>query len=194
MRAVMLRVPESWFEERARRGLDRFDEIWEGMLHMVPGPSFEHQTIGHELDVFLSPILSARGIEVRYEMEVHRPGSKGEDYRIPDMVFFRSDRPEIITRRGLEGAPLAVLEIRSPDDETYEKFDFWTALGVAEVIVIDPDKRTAEVYRLAGKQLLATSADEQGRVHAATIDARFSTVAGEKPRLRVQCAGEAREI
>jgi hypothetical protein len=35
-------------------------------------------------------------------------------------------------------------------------------------------------------------ADQQGRVHAETIDARFRTVAG--PRLRVECAGESRDI
>jgi len=52
--------------------------------------------------------------------------------------------------------------------------------------------RAAEVYRLAGASYLIVGADEQGRVHAETIDARFRTVAG--PRLRVECAGESRDV
>jgi len=38
---------------------------------------------------------------------------------------------------------------------------------------------------------LVFSADEQGRVHAATIDARFRTLPGLL--LRVESAGEARD-
>jgi Uma2 family endonuclease len=45
----------------------------------------------------------------------------------------------IIAADGIRGgAPDAVIEIRSPDDETDEKLPFFAALGVAEVIVIDP--------------------------------------------------------
>ncbi len=194
MRAVVRDVPDSWLEERARKGLDRFDEMWEGVLHIVPAAGLVHQQLAGKLHGFLGSRLGARGIEVLYETEVHRPGSGGQDYRIPDMVFFTASRTDLLTKRGLEGAPLAVLEIRSPYDETYEKFDFWANLGLPEIIVLHPELRTAEVYRLAGTRYLATSADDRGRVHAASIDVRFSTIAGDSPRLRVECAGDASEI
>ena len=45
----MLDVPESLLDERRRLGLDVFDEVWEGVLHMVPPPSEEHQRLGSEL-------------------------------------------------------------------------------------------------------------------------------------------------
>jgi Uma2 family endonuclease len=195
MRAVMREVPQSWLDERARMGLDRFDEMWKGVLHMVPAPGFLHQKVAVEVIAFLKPMLARRGLETMYETEIHLPGSSNSDYRIPDMVFFHADRTEMITPRGLEGAPLAVLEIRSPDDETYDKFDFWASLGVPELIVLEPVGRKAEVYRLAGSRYLATSADGAGRVHAAGIDVRFSTVGdATTPRLRVECAGETCEI
>ena len=124
-----------------------------------------------------------------YETGVYRAKS---DYRVPDLVFFPADRTEIIGELGLVGAPLAVLEIRSPGDETGDKLDFWAALGVPEVLVIEPETRKVEVYRLAGPRYLATSAGEQGRIHAATIDVRLSTTEG--PRLRVELAGETCEI
>lgn len=31
-----------WLEERRRLGLDGRDEVWEGILHMVPAAAFEH--------------------------------------------------------------------------------------------------------------------------------------------------------
>lgn len=192
--SLMRAVPGGWVAERKRRGLDRYDEVWGGVLHMVPGPNFDHQRIGTRLLVFLRPLLVEHGIEMQYETEVHRPGSKGNDYRIPDLVFFPADRPDLLTTRGIEGAPLAVVEIRSPDDETYAKLPFYAALGVQEVIVIQPEARVAEVYRLAGGRYLALSADERGRVHAATIDAWFSTVKEPEPRLRVERERAALEV
>jgi hypothetical protein len=36
-------------ERRRACGLDRLDEVWEGVLHMVPAPSFEHARIAQQL-------------------------------------------------------------------------------------------------------------------------------------------------
>jgi hypothetical protein len=63
---------------------------------------------------------------------------------------------------------------------------------VREVLILEPVTRAVEIYRLAGPSYLVVGADEQGRVHAETIDARFRTVPG--PRLRVECGGESRDI
>jgi Uma2 family endonuclease len=48
----------------------------------------------------------------------------------------------------MAGAPLVVIEIRSPRDETYEKFPFYAGLGVPEVWVFDRDSRRPELYSL----------------------------------------------
>jgi Uma2 family endonuclease len=194
MRAVVPHVPESWLKDRARSGVDRYDELWEGVLHMPPAPGFGHQQVGNRLFLFLAPRLGERGIELFYETAVHRPGSGGQDYRVPDLVFFRPDTPGLVVPRGLEGAPLAVLEIRSPDDETYDKLEFYARLGVGEVIVMELESRQVEVFRLAGERYVAVSADNQRRVHAATIDVRFATTADAPPRLHVECGGVATRI
>lgn len=195
MRAVMPRVPERWLEERARLGADRWDEVWEGVLHIAPAPGREHQQVGTALVLALGPALQARGVQVQYETEVHRPGSQGSDYRIPDLVAFRDGDPGLsLTDRGVEGAARAVVEIRSPDDETYEKLEFYAALGIAEVVVVEPQARAVELYRLAGRRYVAVSPDDQGRLHATSIDARFATVPGSPPRLRVECGGVAADL
>src|SRR5689334_20859173 len=48
VKAVMLEVDPSLLEQRRRLGLDRFDEMWEGVLHMTPSPANEHQRIQDE--------------------------------------------------------------------------------------------------------------------------------------------------
>lgn len=40
---------EALFERRRRAGVDRLDEVWEGVRHMIPGPSFEHAQLSQQL-------------------------------------------------------------------------------------------------------------------------------------------------
>jgi Uma2 family endonuclease len=192
MYAVVRQVPEQWLEERARLGHDRWDEIWDGVLHMAPPPSFGHQSLGTDLLIFLGPRLAQLRIRMLYETGLFRPGGARLDYRVPDLSFIPVDAPPgLVTARGIEGAATAVLELLSPEDETYDKLPFYASLGVREVIVIDPASRRAEVYRLAGTAYVAVSADDRGRLHAATIDVRFATVAG---KLSVDCDGDHAEL
>ena len=44
MRAVV-HVPDEELAERRARGLDHWDEMWEGVLHMTPAPTVDHQRI-----------------------------------------------------------------------------------------------------------------------------------------------------
>ena len=45
----MLDVPERCSTNVGACGLDVFDEVWAGVLHMVPPPSEDHQRLGSEL-------------------------------------------------------------------------------------------------------------------------------------------------
>jgi len=36
MKAVIAEVPEDILQQRKRTGADRWDEVWEGVLHMAP--------------------------------------------------------------------------------------------------------------------------------------------------------------
>lgn len=49
-----------------------------------------------------------------------------------------------------------VVEIVNPDDETYDKFDFYAAHDVEEIMVADPTERVVRVFRLqAGRYVKA---------------------------------------
>ncbi|MGH7750722.1 MAG: hypothetical protein ACREQ5_39020, partial [Candidatus Dormibacteria bacterium] len=63
----MLEVDEALLEDRRRKGIDCFDEMWEGVLHMVPPPSEGHQQLGSGLCEVLRPLARARGLRLGYE-------------------------------------------------------------------------------------------------------------------------------
>src|SRR5262245_39270106 len=134
----MLQVPESLLEERRRIGADGRDEVWEGVLHMVPPASGGHQKLAGEIFVFMAPIARAKGLDAFFETGLFRSGSV-LDYRVPDLMF---SRPESFTKRGVDDGAELVIEILSPDDESYEKLPFYEKVGVREVLIVDPEKRT----------------------------------------------------
>lgn len=129
-------------EHRKRLGQDRNDEVWEGVLHVVPAPSGEHADLTQQLAVLLdSPARSAGLFPAMGEFNL---GETEADYRVPDGGLHRS-RP-----RGIWFATAAlVVEILSPGDETWEKLPFYAAHGVDEVLIVDPDTRRVHWLALA---------------------------------------------
>ena len=173
MRAVLVHVTDQELAHRRSIGLDRWDEMWEGVLHMTPAPSLEHQRILGQLVVFLEPLLrSLKRGTLLPGINVFRTPT---NYRIPDLTFVAAGREDVLSDAGVRegGSPDAVIEIRSPEDETYEKFPFYAAIGTREVIVIDRDTKRPEIYRLAGSELAMLQPDADGWVRAETMSVRF---------------------
>ncbi len=88
-------------DERRPLGLDGQDEMWDGVLHMVP-PAGGPQRIGAKLLAVLLPLAGRRGLVGHYEAGLFRSQS---DYRVPDQLYCR---PEDMSERGAEGAALVV--------------------------------------------------------------------------------------
>lgn len=179
----MIDVPEQWLAERSLAGIDRWDEMWEGVLHMVPPPSGEHQRLGMELALVLAPLAKAAGLVGSYETGLFRPGVD-DDYRVPDQVYAR---PEHLSHRGVDGRAELVVEIRSPDDETYDKLAFYAAVGVPEVLVVHPEDRRAELFVLGGGSYVPAVPDPDGGVTVRSLGLGLVGVDG--PRLRLTWDG-----
>ena len=110
---------------------------------MVPPALERHQALGSELFLVIAPIAKGRGLLPRYDgTGLFRPGVDN-DWRVPDLTFAR---PEFRSERGIEGGASLVVEILSPDDETYQKLDWYAEVGVGEVLVIDPETRGVELF------------------------------------------------
>ena len=120
---------------RRRSGLDRFDEVWEGVLHMVPAPSGEHADLKQQLAEVLGPAARAAGLSAA--MGEFNLGDSESDFRVPDGAIHRT-RP-----RGVWHTTAAlVVEIVSPGDESWQKLPFYAAHQVDEVLIVDRADRS----------------------------------------------------
>lgn len=187
MQGVLLEVPEALLEQRRRTGVDRFDECWDGVLHMPPPPNELHGSFGTDLLFVLVPIARRRGLRP------YGDGTglfrSGDDYRVPDQQYVR---PEQRSARGVELPAELVVELRSPHDETYAKLDWYAAGGVREVLIVDPPTRAVELFVLRDGRLLPLSPDADGAVRSAVLGVTFRTAAG--PVLRVEWEGGSAEV
>jgi Uma2 family endonuclease len=124
---------EALKESRRRSGLDRMDEVWEGVLHMVPAPNYAHGSIESQLHAVLRPFARKVGLEMIGQSNL---GESKDDFRVPDSAL----HPRGTSGLWHETAAL-VIEIVSPGDETWQKLPFYAAHGVQEVLIVDPAER-----------------------------------------------------
>ncbi|MGH9245819.1 MAG: Uma2 family endonuclease [Acidimicrobiales bacterium] len=133
-------VDQDLLDERRRLGADLWDEMWEGVLHMVPAPSGRHQRFLLKLGAALLPLAEDRGLllSVETNLEHHR-----DDYRVPDLAAYTREQASDF---GVWQRAELVLEIVSPGDESRKKLPWYAAQGVAEILLIDRDTLTVELY------------------------------------------------
>lgn len=153
---------QALIERRRRLGQDLFDEVWEGVLHMNPGPGIPHGRIESQLTELLGPLARAAGLFVTGQFNV---GESEQDYRVPDLGLHRPGADGV----WLPTAAL-VVEIVSPGDDSYRKFDFYAAHGVDEVVIVDPAERAVHWYVLA-------DGEYRGAERSAVIDAGAAELA-----------------
>ncbi len=132
---------EALLERRKRLGLDRKDETWEGVLHVVPAPSHNHSTLGAQVKRLLAPAAAAAGLQVTDEFNL---GDSKEDFRVPDGGLHRPGAAEM-----WHPTAALVLEILSPGDETWRKLTFYAAHMVDELLIVDPDTHTVHWLALS---------------------------------------------
>lgn len=88
-------------------------EIIDHELAVMPAPTPRHQEIVSTLATVLTEVVGARGLGKVLVGPVDVLPAEG-DYLEPDVVFVREERLDILTDRGIEGAPDLVAEVVSP--------------------------------------------------------------------------------
>jgi hypothetical protein len=126
---------EALLERRRQAGVDRLDEVWEGVRHMVPGPSIEHADVSQQLAVLLDGPARAAGL--RPTMSEFNLGESEHDFRVPDGGLHRPGASGV-----WQATAAAVVEILSPGDESRQKLPFYADHDVDEVLLVDPAERT----------------------------------------------------
>ncbi|ETW98157.1 MAG: hypothetical protein ETSY1_19935 [Candidatus Entotheonella factor] len=165
MRAVMPTVLPDILAWRKRTGADRWDEMWEGELHMPPAPNREQQDLEGVLETYLRQRWAhTRDARVYHQINLAPPGGWSNNYRIPDLVILLPERFYIDRNEYFEGPPNVVVEIHSPGDESYDKLGFYANLDVPEVWIIDRDSKRPELYVLDAGQYVQQEARGDGWV------------------------------
>ncbi|RYG18179.1 Uma2 family endonuclease [bacterium] len=102
-----------------------------------------------------------------------------ETVRVPDVSFFKKDNLGKIKATHSEGGADLIVEIVSPDSRNRdrgEKFYEYERAGVEEYWIVDPERRSAEFYRLEGGVYRPVLPDAEGKVHSSTLPGFFLRV------------------
>lgn len=188
MRAVMLDVPKELLAERHRNGWDKRDEVWEGVLHMVPPPATRHNFFGGDLILFLRRVADRRGLLMVYETGVFDSVQGLRDFRIPDLVVGPKD---VFSERGVEGKATLIVEILSPNDESRDKLPFYARVGVREAWLVHPVSRAFELFELRDGELVPCD-PQRGVTRSPALGIEIEVITG--PTLRLRDGNDIAEI
>jgi Uma2 family endonuclease len=142
--------------ERKRKGIDLYDEVWEGMYVMPSMPNNAHQKLLDDLGDILTEVVKRGKMGDKYQGANVGDRRKGWDYnyRVPGMVVVLRNSRAIDCGTHFCGGPDFLVEIQSPGDDTEEKVPFYGKVGVRELLIIHRDKRTLRLLRLEGEELV----------------------------------------
>jgi Uma2 family endonuclease len=128
---------QALIERRRALGQDGSDEVWEGVYYVVPHAHVHHALLQTRLGRLLEDLTLARGYVVTGEFNLGEP----DDFRVPDLGIHRGEPDELYVPTAV-----MVVEILSPDDHTYKKFDFYGRHDVAEILVVDLAERSVQLW------------------------------------------------
>ena len=141
---------------------DEMVELIKGFVYkMSPGPSTYHQRIIRRVLVDIANYLKKGKCQVfmaPYDVRLKRSFDDKEITSVvqPDICIICN--PEIIDRRGCNGAPDFILEVLSPftsKKDVKDKFEIYQESGVKEYWMIYPGEKVLDVYILQdGKYFL----------------------------------------
>ena len=149
------RVSDGLIARRKALGIDKADEVWDGVYVMSPLASNPHQEIVTTVSAAMFEVVHEPGLGKVY------PGANVSDrnedwehnYRCPDVVVVLAGGAAVDRGTHWQGGPDFLVEVRSPGDDTLTKLPFYAAIGVRELLVVERDTREPTLYRLARKKL-----------------------------------------
>ena len=178
--------------QRQAAGSDRWDEVWEGVYMLMPLANDEHQGFVSQLTTILTVTIEWSGLGLV------RPGVNVSDrvegwksnYRCPDVVVFLNDTAAENHDTFWYGGPDFAVEVVSPNDRSREKLDFYADVGTRELLILDREPWSLELFRLEEGQLTTigrSTIDKHGELASKVVPLSFALDPGEvRPQIRVQ--------
>ncbi len=125
-------------------------QLIEGELYMAPAPRRYHQDISRNLEFILQNYLGRNPIGTLYYAPFDVYLTEHNVFQ-PDVLFVANARRSILTDEGAEGAPNFIVEILSESTahlDRQPKRKIYATTGVEELWLIDPAKKTIEIFYL----------------------------------------------
>ncbi|MFC7393097.1 Uma2 family endonuclease [Scopulibacillus cellulosilyticus] len=124
-------------------------ELANGVLELMsPVPAPKHQLIAKILGSQLESTCQNKYILLYAPIDVIL---SEKEVRQPDIVMIHNSRAEMITKRGIEGAPDLVVEVLSPSSikrDRGSKLQVYANYGIPEYWIVDPNYPILEQYVL----------------------------------------------
>ena len=93
-------------------------EIIDGELYEMPAPGTEHARAIMALIELLLPVVRRLGGELlTAPLDVFLPGADPVE---PDLLLLLPEQKQLVSQRGVEGAPALVVEVLSPINPTHD--------------------------------------------------------------------------
>ncbi|MFH5805073.1 Uma2 family endonuclease [Alienimonas sp. DA493] len=181
--------------EREAQGLDRWDEVWNGVYIVMPLPNNEHQSLATRIVSRLFPLIDDRGAGRTFAgcnvSDVSDPAQDWRtNYRCPDVAVFLSGNPAEDRGSHWFGGPDLAMEIVSRGDRSRQKLAFYAGVGVKELFVLDREPWSLQLYRLTDGELQSVGVTEPGGEPLTTlaVPLRWSLTPTDPPSVAVAAA------
>ena len=122
-------------------------EILDGKVYVIPAPSPEHQYASRQLQRILERCFEREANCVVFDAPLDVILAE-DDIVQPDIVVVQRSQ---ISKRGVEGAPLLIVEALSPSNVAFDRTataERYRVRGVPHYWLLDPESRTLERFRL----------------------------------------------
>jgi len=130
-------------------------EILDGEHYVTAAPFLRHQRISIRLSSRLFFFVDQHGLGEVLTAPADVILSLNDVVQ-PDILFISKKRARIAEEKNVQGAPDLVIEIFSKSTKTRDegiKLERYELLGVTEYWTVDPETRTARIYRRRGERL-----------------------------------------
>ncbi len=189
-------IEDHWLEEKLKEqrrvyGSDRYDDVWEGVYFMAPLPNDEHQEILGEFLYVLGTTINVPHLgNVRPGVNLAASADDWEyDYRVQDAIVFLANTAAKCYHDFWTGPADFVLEITTAGDRTYEKIAFYSRIGVRELLILNRQKSSLELYRHNGvelQQIGESTLTQQDILASQMLPLKFRLMPGDaRPQVEV---------
>jgi hypothetical protein len=148
-------VEEQILAERAGCDGRQYDEVWDGVYVVMPLSDDEHQELVGGFNLVLGKVVGCPGLGEVFPGVNLSDRAEGweKNYCEPDVAAFLNNGRAIDRDTHWQGAADFLVEIINPGERIRWKIPFYSSIGVVELLVVDRDPWSLELYRHENGQL-----------------------------------------